>query len=104
MGQRRVEREWERPRNTRHVWLRPNSTLEAPCQAFVLAWVRHSYRWQALVVRVDQSQPGNERIVQEWVPLERLAPVRTDPNTVLRYSWLGEVGRPAAPTTRKSPT
>lgn len=53
----------------------------------VLAWVRKSYEWRELVVYVDRASTNLEQVVQRWVPQERLAPVRSDPNTVFRYSW-----------------
>lgn len=68
--------------------------LEPPRQAFVLAWVRQAYRWQALVVYVEQASTEQERVIQRWVPRESVAPVRSDPNTVFSYSWFGELGRP----------
>jgi hypothetical protein len=50
-----------------------------PVQGYVLDWRRHSYRWSALVitVRLEGSRPV---VVQEWVEVERLRPVRSDPN------------------------
>ncbi len=40
---------------------------------------RHSYHWSALVVTV-RIEAGRPVVVQEWVPAERLRPVRSDPN------------------------
>lgn len=97
MGQRRIDREWPPPRNTRHVWIIGEDRLTPPTQGLVLAWRRHSYRWSALVVRVDESVPGG-RIVQDWLPIDRLRPVRTDPNHVLRYSGFAELLRPPPDT------
>jgi hypothetical protein len=65
MGQRRRDQEWPRPRNTRHVWVSPTSTLEAPLQGYVLDWRRHSYRWSALVVTVRSDADGRPVVVQE---------------------------------------
>lgn len=53
---RRKDREWPRPRHTRHVWIRSESTLLPPTQGLVLEWRRHSYRWSALVQYV--RNPG----------------------------------------------
>lgn len=61
----------------------------------MIAWSRHSHKWSALVCRVDESVPGG-RLVQDWLPAERLRPVRADPNKVLRYSGFGELLRPPA--------
>lgn len=33
-------------------------------------------------------------MIQDWLPIERLRPVRTDPNHVLRYSGFSELLRP----------
>lgn len=67
--------------------------MTPPVQGLVIAWRRHSYRWSALVVRVDESQPGG-RMIQDWIALERLLPVRSDPNHVLRYAAFSELLRP----------
>jgi hypothetical protein len=48
-------------------------------QGLVLDWRRHSYRWSALVVTVRLVE-GRPVVVQEWVEVERLRPVRSDPN------------------------
>ena len=93
MGQRRVEREWPPPRNTRFVWVLGGDRMTPPVQGLVIAWTRHSYRWSALVVRVDDTAGGG-RTVQDWLPLERLRPVRSDPNRVLNYSGFSELLRP----------
>lgn len=63
------------------MWVSQPEPQAPPVQGFVLDWRRHSYRWAALVVTV---QPGRDRapvVVQEWVPAERLLPVRSDPNS-----------------------
>lgn len=79
MGSRRVDRQWPRPRSTRHVWIRSTDPLTPPVQGFVLEWRRHSYRWSALVQFV-QEQEGTTTYVQRWLPAERLWPVKSDPN------------------------
>ena len=66
---RRKDRTWERPRHTRHAWLRRN-LHEAPVQALVVAWTRRGGGWFACVVWVDDG-----RVIQEWVDAERLGPV-----------------------------
>ena len=94
MGQRRIDREWPAPRNTRHIWLvTGEDRVTPPVQGLVVAWRRRSYKWSALVVRVDESVPDG-RLIQEWVPVERIRPVRSDPNHVLRYSGFSELLRP----------
>lgn len=80
MGGRRVDRQWPRLRSTRHVWIRSTSSLEPPTQGFVLEWRRQSYKWSALVQYVQQSKDGPAVYVQEWLPLDRLWPVKSDPN------------------------
>lgn len=95
MGQRRVEREWPSQRNTRFVYVLGEDRLTAPVQGLVIAWNRTRQRWSALVVRVDESVPGG-RLVQDWLPAERLRPVRADVNKVLRYSGFSELLRPPA--------
>ena len=79
MGQRRVDKEWPRPRHTRFVWVSQPGPQVPPVQGLVLDWRRHSYRWSALVVTV-QEQDGRSVVVQEWVEAERLRPVKADPN------------------------
>ena len=93
VGQRRIEREWPQPRSTRHVWVIGDDRLTPPVQGLVLAWSRRAYKWSALVVRLDESGQGT-RVIQDWLPLERLRPVRSDPNRVLRYSGFSELNRP----------
>lgn len=95
MGQRRREREWPSQRNTRFVYVLGEDRLTAPVQGLVIAWNRHRQQWSALVVRVDESVPGG-RLVQDWLPAERLRPVRADVNKVLRYSGFSELLRPPA--------
>ena len=80
-----------RPRNTRHVWVLGEDRLKPPTQK-VIAWRRRSHRWSALVVRVDESVVEG-RMIQYWLRIERLRPVRSDPN-VLRYSRFTELLRP----------
>jgi len=92
MGQRQADREWPKPRNTRHVWILGTGLHVPPVQGFVVAWNRHSYRWSALVVYVEQVDEL-EQLVQRWLPVDRLRPVRTDPNWVVRYSGFTERGR-----------
>lgn len=82
MGQSRRDKEWPRPSTTRHCWIKSADNLSAPTQGFVLLWTRHSYRWSALVVYVVDG-----RIVQEWMPKERLAPVRPRPTDLPRDSY-----------------
>ena len=93
MGQRKVDREWPPPRNTRHVWVVGEDQLTPPVEGLVIAWARTSYRWSALVVRVDGTG-GAGRTVQDWLPVERLRPVRSDPNRVLKYAGFSELLRP----------
>ena len=95
MGQRRVEREWPAPRNTRFVYVLGEDRLTPPVQGLVIAWNRHRYKWSALVCRVDDSVPGG-RLVQDWLPAERLRPVRADPNKVLTNWRFTERLRPPA--------
>lgn len=56
MGQRKKDRTWPqngRRRHTRHAWLTQPGVHEPPVQAFIIAWRRHSYRWQAYVIWVS---------------------------------------------------
>ena len=92
MGQSRRDREWPVPRNTRFVYVLGEDKLTAPVQGLVIAWNRYRYRWRALVVQVDPAHDG--RVVQDWVPVERLRPVRTDPNKILRDWRFTELTRP----------
>jgi len=79
VGQNRRDKEWPTPRSTRFVWISQPGLQVPPVQGLVLDWRRHSYRWSALVVTV-RTEDGGSVVVQEWVPAERLTPVRSDPN------------------------
>lgn len=56
MSQRKKDRTWpqSRRKHTRHAWLRRPGLHEPPVQAFIIAWRRQSYRWQAYVVWVSK--------------------------------------------------
>lgn len=92
VGQRKIDREWRQPRNTRHVWVIGEDRLTPPVQGLVIAWRRASYRWSALVIR---DSGDGATTIQGWLPLERLRPVRSDPNHVLRYWGFSELNRPS---------
>lgn len=98
MGQRRVDREWPNPRNTRWclVTAPADDRFTPPAQALVIAWTRRRWVWWALIVRVDEDGPDT-KMVQEWVPLDRLRPVREDINKLLKYSGFSELRRPRGP-------
>lgn len=77
MGQRRVEREWPAPRNTRFVYVIGEDRLTPPVQGLVVAWTRHSHRWSALVCRVadvfcevitDRTQRTTPGVSHGFVP------------------------------------
>lgn len=80
MGQSRKDREWPRQRSTRFVWVAQPGPQVPPLQGLVLDWRRSSYRWTALVVTVHPDEEGRPLVQHEWVPAERLRPVRADPN------------------------
>lgn len=90
MGQRRLDRTWPVPQTTRHVWCQlgdgPHAT---PVQGFVLEWKRHSYRWWASVLTVSQDDHGRPRTEIRWCEVDRLTPVRSDPNNGGRVRHLG---------------
>lgn len=79
MSQPRRDRLYPRPRTTLHAWF-----LEGdgpPRQVLILAWRSHSYKWQA---RITYSLPvkgdPEPAVIQRWVPMELLRPVKSDPN------------------------
>lgn len=82
MGQSRRDKEWPRPRFTRHVWvLEAHQPLRMPHQGLVLDWRRYAYRWSAFVAYViltGDHQP--ERVVTEWIPISRLRAVKRHPD------------------------
>ena len=80
MGSRRADREWKRPRVTRHLWIRSESRLLPPTQGFVLEWRRQSYMWSALVQYVKEEPEHPPLLLAKWFPAERLWPVRSDPD------------------------
>lgn len=90
MGQRRVDRTWQVPRATRHVWVRFDPAPHAPpVQGLVLEWRRHGYRWWAKVLIVTTDERGRPRQEARWVEVEQLTPVRSDPNDGGRVRHLG---------------
>ena len=80
MGSSRRDRLWPRPRSTRHVWIRSENSLIPPTQGLVLEWRRHSYKWSALVLYVKEEKDSSPVYLQQWLPAERLWPVKSDPN------------------------
>ena len=80
MGQRRVDREWPTPRATRFVWVSQEGVQTPPVQGFVVEWRRHSYRWWALVLVVELHPQAPPLVRMEWLPVERLTPVKSNPN------------------------
>ncbi|WP_375425507.1 hypothetical protein [uncultured Friedmanniella sp.] len=83
MGQSNSDKHWPRPTTTRHCWIKSRDRLTPPVQGYVLEWRRHSYRYTALVIYLEPAG----RIVQEWLPLEQLAPVRPRPTDLPRDSY-----------------
>ena len=74
MGQTKKDRTWPlNLRQTRHVWIKQEGFKVPPVQGFVLHRRRHSYRWYAYVIWVD----AEGRPTQDWVPYDRLSPVRS---------------------------
>lgn len=90
MGRRREEVTNRRrpPKHNRHVWIDFGDDLD-PMQGLVLEWRRHSYRWAALVVFVDENHDPIA-VVQQWIPAERLTPV-----PMARHDLPRKSGRPA---------
>ena len=80
MGQSRKDREWPTPATTRHVWVAQEGVQVPPIQGFVVDWRRHAYRWWALVLVVQQPKEGGPVTLMEWMPVERLTPVKSNPN------------------------
>lgn len=90
MGQRRRDRCYPvTSSGTRHVWVRPEQPGEVPVQGYVLDWRRHSYQWSALVLTGALDAQARPVCTQTWVPIERLLPVRSDPNDGGRVRHLG---------------
>ena len=58
-------------------------------QGYVLEWRSHSYRWTALVLVSSVDEEGRPTATQQWVPAERLTPVRSDPDNGGRARSLG---------------
>lgn len=85
MGQLRRDKDWPRQRGTRHVWVLDDNPLKPPHQGLVLAWARHSYRWRALVIFTDTDDAGAVSYAMRWFPVERLAPVISDPNKSFEF-------------------
>lgn len=95
MGQSKRERTWRSPRSTRHVWVKlpadgPAARIhphQTPRQGLVVTWRRVAYRWQALVILVDDPSLDTEQVtdrepvvVQLWIDAGDLRPVPADPN------------------------
>jgi hypothetical protein len=80
MGQRRVDREWAKPKTTRHVWVAQEGVQAPLVQGFVVEWRRYSYRWFALVLTVRVPKEAAPVVKMEWLRAEQLTPVKSDPN------------------------
>lgn len=80
VGQRRRDREWPTPAATRHVWVAQEDVRVPPLQGFVMDWRRYSYRWWALVLVVETPKDAAPVILMQWLPVERLTPIKSDPN------------------------
>lgn len=99
MGQSRRDKEWPRPRHVRHVWVRGTDLQDPPRPGLILGWQQRGHQWEAFVAYVDdpaevshmqgRTEPltGDTRVVQAWIPMERLTPIRSDPNTTYRQPW-----------------
>lgn len=84
MGANGRKREpWLIPDTTRHVWVLREQRWLVPWQGYVIAWRRHSYRWSAWVVYVPHDDPSGQE-VHSWIPRERLLPVWSVPDDLLR--------------------
>lgn len=70
---------WPAYNPTRHVLIERDFRNDRPWQGFVVDWKRHGYKWSALVVFIDESVDGMP-LVQQWLPIEKLRPMQTDPN------------------------
>lgn len=72
------------------MWLQIGSgPHNAPVQGLVLEWRRHSYQWWASVLTVATDEHNRPRQEVRWVEVERLTPVRSDPNDGRRVRHLG---------------
>lgn len=79
MGQHRRDKSYAATSRIAHVWVRAEERFMPPAPGLVIDWRRHSYRWSALVILIDVQGDGRP-VVQRWVPVERLIPIRSDPN------------------------
>lgn len=52
-----------------------------PAQGLVLDWRRAGTNHQALVAYVNEALHP-KRIITEWMPAEKLTPIRADPNVI----------------------
>lgn len=77
------------PPTTRHVWLRAGGERPEPVQAFVVDWKRFSYRWFAWCSYLELDSEGRPSLVCRWYEVDRLIPVRSDPNDGGRVRHLG---------------
>lgn len=71
---------WPKPTMTRHVWVSQEGGQVPPVQGYGARLAPHSYRWWALVVTAHIDQDGRPTALHQWLPLERLSPVRSEPN------------------------
>ena len=66
---------------TRHVWVRPPD-IPVEHQGLLLEWRQYdSGDWWGRVLYVDRE--GRE--IMEWIPRDRIRPVRSEPNTGSAY-------------------
>jgi hypothetical protein len=75
------------PKTTRHVWVSQPGPEVAPVQGYILEWRRHSYRWSALVLVAEMDSNSHQVTTLQWLPIERLTPVKSDPNNGRAWRW-----------------
>ena len=72
---------WPPFKRVRFVLVRREPWTALPVQGLVLDWRKAGPRHQALVAYVDEALHP-KRIITEWMPAEKLTPIRADPNVI----------------------
>ncbi|MEO6604655.1 MAG: hypothetical protein ABIN55_03485 [Aeromicrobium sp.] len=72
---------WPPFKRVRFVLVRREPWTALPVQGLVLDWRKTGPNHQALVAYVDEALHP-KRIITEWMPAEKLTPIRADPNVI----------------------
>lgn len=70
---------WPTHEPTRFAFVPREHRNMRPWQGYVVDFRRQSYRWEALVVYMDEDAEGSP-LIWKWWPIEKLRAAKVDPN------------------------